>query len=1360
MHRTIRRAVIGAVVVLLVVAGQASGNADSLAISTLNGQEVADGAVQRPVRGNDLHVAGTAAGIPSLVADAGDSSTVSAGELVALSAIAAGGGSYRYDWSFEGSSERFADSAASRTTFDTTDLEPGPTALHLTVTDSRDRTASDTVQILISAPDTATETFSGDVTFGVPDEELGSGGAVDGESDSYSFRVPDGSTALELELSWQFPENDLDVVASGPSGEHADNIDGATLDNPERIRIDDPVAGTWTATVNAYLSTPDSYKLAITTSRPGATTPRVSTPGPFQFEQGETQQLTAQVTAATAPVQVAWDLDHDAVFETAGATPITDFGLGSHLVTVKATDAAGYEVRETTAVRVVEADTTTTRNPFVVVAVTDSGINPYHREFSAETYPDAGVLEQTEGFTRHPSEYIPGFPTSAEDLPITPVKYGSVPPAADAQLWTRENIPGDELFWIPGTKVIGALDAGDVTFGTPDPRPIFDDHGHGTAAASVAVGNTVGFCPKCLLVFVEDSEPGWVFEQPWIDMVSNSWGQGILGVPGGSAGLFFGHDWTAASRDAANRGQLALFAAGNGVENGFIVPHDTITHEDKGPDWLIRVGANERSTRTAIVGDGNPVDVSSFGSGVIPAAGPTSSTGMVNFGGTSAATPYTTGVFGSVLLRVREALGDYRTGQREVDGVTGTGVIAEAEQPDPNASPYLADGRLTRAELQEAVLKTAEHGPQTVNLVPTGVPGNVLLEGYGIADQDSADAAVDVLVGGEALPDRPLEDAFFEGESALREALYGGWNMGGTNSGSPASDASDRNPFLGLTTLDVPDLATALDLIVDRYGPFRPQAVETAAAAQATGEALTYYLHYDGGEESCSASEPDQYMDTANTVDDDECLTAGTTGLAGGNVGTWPATTALTQTLPAGSTIDGVIYVTTWEPAPVFITATLLAGGTAVGQGTAEAVYVGTPGMVASDYLALPVFFTTDAAVAPGTRLSLAVDLETSATWGIGYEGDHASFVTVSPGELPPAEAGPEITITSPVSGSVVDASETPELSVSGTHSLPEGLINAARTFYLRRDECGAADNARLSRADGPDGGSGCGFVPGASVYGEAIPASTAFPLVGDDLPIVFEDGAITGTLYYSANGSSPVAEISVEVSTFLRGERAVVAAQTVSQAVIDPLADEVPFVFDMPVEPSVMGEELDSLTLTVTQEEAQGGMFLELDDPPAAFDFPIVAPSSHRVEVAFDDPELHWPHYATLGTDGTWGATIDVTALPYGRHNIFARAVAGTAASAVTEVGIRVGEPGEPPRTLVQAQIVPAGASPDPDGWRNAADTSGAGDFGTWTAVLDMSALPYHEPHDVYSRLLVNGQQVSLVGPVEFRRRPGGPWR
>ena len=78
---------------------------------------------------------------------------------------------------------------------------------------------------------------------------------ADGEVLEVPFRVPGGTSAIDAHLEWQehwgrYPVNDIDLFLIDPTG--AVDYGGATLASPERVHIDDPRPGRWTAVVIGY----------------------------------------------------------------------------------------------------------------------------------------------------------------------------------------------------------------------------------------------------------------------------------------------------------------------------------------------------------------------------------------------------------------------------------------------------------------------------------------------------------------------------------------------------------------------------------------------------------------------------------------------------------------------------------------------------------------------------------------------------------------------------------------------------------------------------------------------------------------------------------------------------------------------------------------------------------------------------------------------------------------------------------------------------------------------------------------------------------------------------------------------------
>lgn len=418
--------------------------------------------------------------------------------------------------------------------------------------------------------------------------------------------------------------------------------------------------------------------------------------------------------------------------------------------------------------------------PFVVVAVVDTGINPYHDEFSAETYPDPSV-----NLNQHPSRYIEEYPRDSRRLRLSlDARTYERALATDERIWKK--VEENRLHWIPGTKIIGAYDGGGGI--QSDPHNVLDEHGHGTRSAGVAVGNTVGSCPRCLVVAVEGSGGlEWALSQPWIDIVTNSWGTlGNVGVPNFGLAPHVLERAPKATRAAVERGQTVLFAAGNGMANAFLTPQTTLTSWYTGPDWVMTVGAIWRfdpddedncecsEHEGAIVGSGKPVDVSSYGLGTIPAPNKETTSELGDHSGTSAATPIVAGVMGDILHHARAQVGDTIGGSRTPD-------IAEGA---PTGDGLISDGSLTRSELETVVKHTAEHTDSTfIGIVPFSPPTTFVpneqawaqweLEGWGTVAPRTGEGAKAIVDGAEPLPDRPMDEFFADRDREVREGLWG-----------------------------------------------------------------------------------------------------------------------------------------------------------------------------------------------------------------------------------------------------------------------------------------------------------------------------------------------------------------------------------------------------------------------------------------------------------------------------------------------------------------------------------------------------------------------------------------------------------
>ena len=1049
----LRRFFIVLIGLVLVLSGTgAAAEPAGTAVESIGGQPVANGRVTQPVSGQ-VDVTGTASvGEPApetpdpLVADAGDSPYVAGGDTAVLLGMAFGGRApYTYAWSSPVGSLAGAD--ASSAELDTTSVPPGTYPVSLTVRDAAGVSATDTVRVVVVERKTVTlldETRA--------DPTPGAAGLATLE---FPVEVPAGVERMDVAVTWTVAANDYDVRVLDPEGTERASSAGAPPATEERTGVSRPAPGTWGVAVDKFATAADQVRVAVTAvTAPADPRPQVGAGGPYRFLTGAEQTLTGTVSGGTGPVAAAWDLDADGVFETEGARVSPTLPEGRHLVTLKATDAAGLERRQTTSVLVANADRLAEETvPFSVIGIADTGINPYHLEFSAQAYPDPDVLARTDGFTRHPSEYIPGYPADAQALDIT-LGQGYFP-EGDKPIWNgNETIQPGELYWIPGTKIVGAIDAGGSTGVTSgdDPHPILDDNGHGSGSASVSAGNRYGYCPTCLLVVVEALDETVVSGLPWVDVSSNSFGY-VGGLP---VGPVVGPNES--TKAAAERGQTVLFAAGNGVGNAFDVPVSTYGSDQTGPDWTVTVGALRRDNQRAVIGDGIPVHISAWGDGNLPSACRSGTVGQCAFGGTSAATPYTAGVFATTLTKVRDAIGDEAVGQRPPVALPGGGtqgqVIAEGV-PVPE-SGYLADGLLTRAELREAVLKTAY--PLTGELSPYPYPvtapynddTNVLFEGYGAATPEGARRATDVLLGRATLPDRAEEDEFFTLDRTVRDTIYGGYDRDGdgTTDYEGLGSSAGGPAALGVPAAELSTVAGAYAAL-DRVGRAKSAGAERS---EATGTPLTYFLHRrqasaPGTAPSCAAADNELYLDDRNTTGDREpCFDSRVTSVAAAfrPLGIWASTEPLSKPLPADSTVDVDLYLTVETPAAVRPSGVLMATDREIGggPGTFGVVNASGPGgaLCASQgescWTRLTLRFHTTRPAFVGEQLTFQAQLFGTRSWAFGYEGDHASRITVTPAPLPDTGFEFGARITDPVDGAVYSEADT--VTVGGAAAFPD----------------------------------------------------------------------------------------------------------------------------------------------------------------------------------------------------------------------------------------------------------------------------------------------------------------------------------
>jgi len=471
----------------------------------------------------------------------------------------------------------------------------------------------------------------------------------------------------------------------------------------------------------------------------------------------------------------------------------------------------------------------------VVVAVIDSGISPYHWDFLSSKMPQALDNDPSNDLplTKDPATWLKGFPKGGfssktalrlrlddqdEDARIADLH------KRDANLWAsiKDSSAGRvNYYWFPGTKVIGGISFGyteqvaplvyeNPVNGSPY-SPVYGT-GHGLGTSSVSVGNLNGTCPECLLVHITAADDtateqalAWAESQPWIDVVSNSYGFNVEYTGTVRDGLYGGP--TRVQRDASTRGQTIVFSAGNGLENGFTIPHATLTSSLKGPDWVITVGATFPSGSTPS-GSGKPVDVSGIGTRYPSAYNAVSVTGGERFSGTSNAAPTVAGTYARGLYLARRLMaGPSR--------VQAGGVVSVGKARCGKARPRceVGDGRLTAGELRDRLLKGARStGRGTDPSAQLSENGSLPLprvadehyanEGHGTyfarLKQDDElwlrefDQFYGPLVGTRAALRRPADEAaWFLVDSWCRQRIFGSWKGGYFRQGKTTLPAPD-----------------------------------------------------------------------------------------------------------------------------------------------------------------------------------------------------------------------------------------------------------------------------------------------------------------------------------------------------------------------------------------------------------------------------------------------------------------------------------------------------------------------------------------------------------------------------------------
>lgn len=364
-----------------------------------------------------------------------------------------------------------------------------------------------------------------------------------------------------------------------------------------------------------------------------------------------------------------------------------------------------------------------------VVAVVDSGVNVYHEAFQRDGISTADLPARIATDEGDPVQL---------DLDREDAAYRDAV-RTDAAVWA--NAPSQELFHVDGTNLLG-IDLREREL--PD-LPVLDRSGHGTMVAHAVSREN----PDTLVTMItaDDYDEGvrWAAQQPWIDLISLSWGPAV-NAAGAAEPYATGFETHDATRQAHERGQLVFTATGNDPTLAF-------TDTTSGPPWVHAVSGAEPDGKGRALASGNLVDTVANWTQTLARYDHVNET--TTGSGTSFATPTTAGVAAKILHEAR---------------------IAADHEGDLDEGP-LVDGEQTfdASELRHALNRSAVYWNTTDYEDPREGPSAPpaptpwVNMGWGYLDGSRVAPALDGLLGEGELPDKSDQaEAFMDANLQLR----------------------------------------------------------------------------------------------------------------------------------------------------------------------------------------------------------------------------------------------------------------------------------------------------------------------------------------------------------------------------------------------------------------------------------------------------------------------------------------------------------------------------------------------------------------------------------------------------------------
>ena len=369
----------------------------------------------------------------------------------------------------------------------------------------------------------------------------------------------------------------------------------------------------------------------------------------------------------------------------------------------------------------------------VVVAIVDTGVNPYHEVFQR---PDlqAGALPAR--IVEAETGLAPLVVPLARDADLLATL------RLDAGVWAA--VPGQTLVHFEGTNVLGY----EVDETELPALPVFDRAGHGTAVSHAVTRENADVLVVMITASDYDAAVRWAASQPWIDVLSMSWGPAVnaAGPAFSAIGAFATPE---ATREVYDAGKVAFGASGND-------PTPTFTDTTSGPIWVHAVSGSLADKGARATLSGNFVDTVANWTQELASYDSLDEVHMTS--GTSFATPTTAGVASRILHEVRLRAGH--------EGGIRDGALVSA-----------GDITVTNGDLRDALNATAFYF-DTAGFQPDPdahpvAPAPWVSMGWGQVDGSIVPLAVDVLLGEAEAPVKPAPaNAWMDGWAQARQGFW------------------------------------------------------------------------------------------------------------------------------------------------------------------------------------------------------------------------------------------------------------------------------------------------------------------------------------------------------------------------------------------------------------------------------------------------------------------------------------------------------------------------------------------------------------------------------------------------------------